>query len=98
MNKKYPKIPVIINKDYKVELEPHAGVYWLHCDVFKFTPTAYRNMEQSWKEYTEYLTTDVYALHDSSTNKPSKHFMEKFGFKYLKNLDNKPYEIWKWSK
>lgn len=100
MNKKYPKIPVIITEDYIVELEPHAGVLWLHCTVFRFTPTVYRNMWKSWKEYTNNISFDVYALHTCSTDTPSKNFMKKFGFSYLRKFKDKeqPYEIWRWSK
>ena len=95
----YPKIPVIINKDYKVEIEPHAGVLWIHCDVKRLTPTSYKSMKETWKEFTDTIDSDLYVLYNPDTNIPSKHYIKSFGFRYFKSLENKtPYQIWKRSK
>ena len=92
----YPKIPVIINKDYLVTLEPHANVLWVHCDVYKLSLSSMKNMKSAWEQFTSQLDSDLYVLYNSATNVPSKRYIEAFGFKYLKDVPNKePYQIWK---
>lgn len=96
---RYPKIPVIVNTDYKVDIEPYAGVLWVHNDFYKFTITSLKQFCKDWEDFCNTIRSDLYVLHNAETDKPSKRYIEKFGFKYLKSLDNKkPYEIWKRSK
>lgn len=96
---RYPKIPVIVTDSYQVEIEPYAGVLWVHNDFYKFTPNSLKHLFKDWEAFCTKTQSDFYVLYNSETDKPSKRYIEKFGFKYLKSLDNKkPYEIWKRSK
>lgn len=94
----YPQIPVIRNKDYTVYIEPHLNALWLHCKVSSFNLTVLKSMIKEWEEFTQALKQDLYVARDVENNLPSIHFINKFGFTFLKDIkskDNKHYEIWK---
>ncbi len=92
----YPKIPVITDSDYKVTLEPHAGVLWVHCDVSGLSLSSFKRMKEDWKAFTQEQGSDLYVLYDTRVNIPSKHYIKAFGFEYFKDLPHKEhYQIWK---
>ena len=92
------KVPVINRQDYKVYLEYFSGVLWVHCDVLKFSFSVLKNMDKEWEKLMNLLQTDLYVLYDKTSNKPSKHFISRYGFYKYKDIVDKncnPKEIWK---
>ena len=94
----YPKIPIIRNKDYTVELEPHAGALWTHCTVLSFSKSIFKSLVKDCEDYLSTFKQDLYVLRDPIKDTPKAHFIKAFGFTFnrlIQDKNNIPYEIWK---
>jgi len=94
------KIPVIIRPNYIVYIEDFQGSQFLHCDVFKWNKTVFKQLKQDWETLKELHGGPLYCLKEEDTTGYLK-FIKSLGFKLLKpmiSFSGKEVYIYYWSK
>ena len=84
------KTPVVVNDDYTLYIEHHAGVQFIHCDCYRWTKTVKLRMIEDLNQMS-----DLYGIHEIGDKKHEK-FLATLGFKFFKDfvgLDGKPRQI-----
>lgn len=84
------KTPVVVNDDYTLYIEHHAGVQFIHCDCHRWSKTVKLRMIDDLKKMD-----DLYAIHEIGDKKHAK-FLGLLEFEFFKDfmgLDNKPHQI-----
>jgi hypothetical protein len=79
------KIPVIIRPDYVFYIELHQGFPFMHCDVFKWNPTVFKELKNDWNTFTELHGGPLFCCKEQETTGYLK-FIKALGFKYYKEI------------
>lgn len=88
------KFPVVQRPEYIMYLEYAHDMFWLHTDVFKWTPEVKRHYVVNLDRLQDLLNVPIYGLVDNS--KLGK-FGRSIGFNFLslyKGNDGNDYEIY----
>jgi len=91
-----PKELYYEDKDFKLELEKHEGILYLHCVVTNWTPSSLR------RGYLVFTRLQQDALDNGfskmRTITPNPKFVELFNAYYLPSIEieGKTYEVMEW--
>jgi len=92
------KVVVNSGPGFSFAIETYPSRVFVHCDVTDNKPSVLKEMFRRWKKIRESFIIDLYAIHNATENKPSKHFLKMFGFEYLRTVKAKNgidiIEIW----
>ena len=77
------KIPVIIRPDYIWYIEDVDGSQFMHCDVFKWNKTVWKQLKKDFLTFAELHGGVLYVCKEYETTGYLK-FIRALGFKLLK--------------
>lgn len=89
------KVPVVHRENFRIRLEEHLWGTFVHCDVYKWSPSVAKEIADAWKALTFLHGGPIYVYHDCS-NHLLKKFILMFGFRHLKR-HSETHDIWIWS-
>lgn len=75
------KVPIVSRSEYIIYLENFSDRLWLHTDVFKWTPTVYREFVYHLDVIEFLIKQPIYAFVEDS-NPKLKKFLSIVGFKF----------------
>jgi hypothetical protein len=93
------KIPVIVRPDYVFYIEDVTGHSFMHCDVFKWNKTVFKELKKDWNTFTDLHGGPLYACKERDTAGYMK-FIKALGFKFLqpiKGVNGNEVNIYYWS-
>lgn len=79
------RVPVIVKPFYKVFLENYKGSTIIHCDVFKWTPSIRRSLQEDFGLLVYLHDDPIIAFHEIG-DKKHKKFLELFGFVFVERV------------
>jgi hypothetical protein len=94
------KIPVIIRPEYVWYIEDVSGNQFMHCDVFNWSKTVWKQIKKDFLAFAELHGGTLYVCKEHETTGYLK-FIKGLGFKLLKpiiSFSGKEVYIYYWSK
>ena len=88
------KTPVVQRPDYIMYLEYALDMFWLHTDVFRWTPEVKKDYVRDLDVLQDLLSVPIYGMVD---NPKLGKFGKTIGFKFLsiyKGIDGNDYEVY----
>lgn len=79
------KIPVIIRPEYIYYIEDVNGAPFMHCDVFKWSPSIWKALKKDFFTFAELHGGPLYACKEYETTGYLK-FLKGLGFKLLQQM------------
>lgn len=93
------KIPVIVRPDYIWYIEDYDNNQFMHCDVFKWNKTVWKEIKKDFLAFAELHGGPLFVCKEEETTGYLK-FIKGLGFKLLKPVlsqKNKVVYIYYWS-
>jgi len=93
------KIPVIVRPDYVFAIEQYQDGQFMHCEVYNWNTTVFKQLKKDWFTFTELHGGPLYCAKEQDTPGYLK-FIKALGFKpyiTVQGVSGNDIHIYYWS-
>lgn len=93
------KIPVIVRPDYVFAIEQYQDGQFMHCEVYNWNKTVFKELKKDWNIFTELHGGPLYCAKEQDTPGYLK-FIKALGFKpyiIVQGVSGNDIHIYYWS-